>query len=141
VAIPRIVMDTNVLVSAIRSNKGASYKFLTMVDSGKYELQISVPLLLEYEEAAKRSTGIALSETEINDILDYICAMSNKREIFYLWRPMLKDPKDDFVLELAVESESAFIITYNKQDFGKAERFGIRVATPKEFLEEIGVIR
>jgi len=134
-------MDTNVLVSAIGSNKGASYKFLTMVDSGKYELQISVPLLLEYEEAAKRSASVALSETEINDILDYICAMSNKREIFYLWRPMLKDPKDDFVLELAVESESAFIITYNKQDIGKAKRFGIRVATPKEFLEEIGVIR
>ncbi len=59
-------MDTNVLVSGLRSKKGASYKLLTMVDSGKYELQISVPLLLEYEEAVKRSTGIALSETEIN---------------------------------------------------------------------------
>ena len=64
--VPKIVMDTNVLVSGLRSKKGASYKLLTMVDSGKYELQISVPLLLEYEEAVKRSTGIALSETEIN---------------------------------------------------------------------------
>ncbi|MEA1927181.1 MAG: DNA-binding protein, partial [Candidatus Auribacterota bacterium] len=69
-----------------------------------------------------------------------ICEWSNKCQIFYLWRPFLKDPKDDFVLELAIESQSEFIVTYNVNDFKGVEKFGIKVATPKEFLKMIGEI-
>ena len=70
------------------------------------------------------------------DILDYLCAAGEKRQIFYLWRPLLKDSKDDMVLELAVESESNWIVTFNKRDFKGCETFGINLATPKEFLHQ-----
>lgn len=135
-----VVIDTNVLVSALRSKRGASFKILTLIGQNKFDINLSVPLMLEYEDVAKRLIGeTALNEADINDILDYICSVSNRREIFYLWRPFLKDPKDDMVLELAVTSNCDMIITYNKKDFkGVEEYFGIRLLTPKELLLEIG---
>jgi hypothetical protein len=72
--------------------------------------------------------------------LDYLCSVATRREIFFLWRPFLRDREDDLVLELAVEASCDFIVTYNKRDFEGAEKFGIRVVTPKEFLEERGLI-
>ena len=69
-----------------------------------------------------------------------ICNWSIKCEIYFLWRPYLKDPKDDFILELAIESQSEYIITYNKNDFKGIEKFGVKVLTPKEFLKKIGEI-
>lgn len=138
----KIVIDTNVLISALRSRKGASFKLFSLLDSGKFVLNISVPLLLEYESIAMRELdSLNLNEEDINDFLDYICTIGNKCKIFYLWRPYLKDVKDDFILELAFNSESDFIITYNKKDFKKIEKFGINVLNPKEFLEIIEVIK
>jgi len=135
----QIVIDTNVLVAALQSKRGASYKLLMLIDSGKFSTHISVPLVLEYEDAAKRLLeDIPLTEQDIDDILDYLCAVAQHQQIFYLWRPFLKDPKDDMVLELAVTANCDFIVTYNEKDFRGAERFGLRVVTPKEFLEEIG---
>lgn len=69
--------------------------------------------------------------------IDYICLAGIKTEIFYLWRPYLRDPFDDHVLELAINSNAAKIITFNKKDFLEAEKLGITIQTPKEFLEEI----
>ena len=134
------VIDTNVLISALKSKRGASFRLLTLIGQNKFNVNLSVPLILEYEDVAKRLIGeIALNEEDINDILDYICSVSNRREIFYLWRPFLKDPKDDMVLELAVTSNCDMIITYNKKDFKGVEKyFGIRVLSPKELLFEIG---
>jgi len=135
-----VVIDTNVLVSALKSKRGASFKVLTLIGQSKFDINLSVQLILEYEDVAKRLIGeTALNEEDINDILDYICSVSNHREIFYLWRPFLKDPKDDMVLELAVTSNCNMIITYNKKDFKGVEKyFGIRVLSPKELLFEIG---
>lgn len=134
-----IVIDTNVLAAALQSNRGASYKLLMLVNSGKFTIHVSVPLVLEYEDVAKRLLeNIPLTEQDIDNILDYLCAVAQQHQIFYLWRPLLKDPKDDMVLELAVTASCEFIVTYNKRDFQGAESFGLRVVTPKEFLEEIG---
>jgi len=103
---PQIVIDTNVFVSSLRSQYGASYKLFMFLGTGKYEANISVPLALEYEETAKRLIGeIALTVSEIDDILDYIYSVAKCRKIFYLWRPFLKDPEDDMLLELAVSAE------------------------------------
>ena len=138
----QIVMDTDVLFTALRSKKGASYKLLSLIDSGKFKINISVPLLFEYEDVAKRDLSASnLREAEIDDILDYLCAVSNKHEIFFLWRPYLNDPKDDFILELAVEAQCDYIITYNTKDFKGIESFGIKTLTPKEFLQLIGEIQ
>jgi len=138
-AIPRIVVDTNVLVAALRSRHGASHRLLNLLDSGKFTPIISVPLVLEYEDAAKRLVAeIGLTARAVDDIVDYICRVADKRAIFYLWRPFLRDPKDDMVLELAVNAGADSIVTYNHVGFQGAEEFGIRVVTAREFLRKIG---
>ena len=83
---------------------------------------------------------IALSEKEIDDVLDFVISNSNRLQIHYLWRPQLKDPSDDMVLELAVTANCNYIITYNVNDFKGIENFGIKAITPKEFLELAGEI-
>ncbi len=104
-------------------------------------MNLSVPLFLEYEDVVKRpDSGVSLSAAEIDDILDFICVEANLREIFYLWRPILPDPKDDFILELAVESRCDYIVTFNVRDFAGVEKFGIEVVTPHEFLRKLGEI-
>ncbi len=136
-----VVLDTNVLVSALRSKQGASYKLLSLIDNGDFILNISVPLFLEYEAVVFReSLNLPLDKSDIEDILNYIAQVSSKRDIFYLWRPCLKDPKDDLVLEVAVESRSDIIVTYNKKDFVGIDKFGIETLTSKEFLEKRGLL-
>ena len=135
----RIVIDTNVLISALRSQRGASYRLFMLLDRGDIEINMSVPLIVEYEDAAKRiAREVGLTHADIDDILDYICSIARQRKIHFLWRPFLKDPQDDHVLELAVESGCNFIVTHNIRDFLGSEQFGIRVVTPKEFLRVIG---
>ena len=137
----QIVIDTNVWIAALRSKRGASHKLLSLIDSGKYEANLSVPLVLEYEDTAKRLVGeIPLTERDIDDILDYVCAVANHHQIYYLWRPFLSDPGDDMILELAVTAECNFIVTYNQSDFAGIEQFGLVTLTPKEFLQKIGVL-
>ena len=135
----QIVVDTNVFVTALRSQFGASYKLLSLIDEEIFKLNLSVPLALEYEEVAKRMMSeITLSEKEIDDILDFVVGRSNHWHIFYLWRPQLKDPSDDMVLELAVTAGCQYILTYNLKDFKGSEKFGIEAITPKAFLEMVG---
>ncbi len=135
----QIVIDTNVFISALRSRRGASYRLFTLLDRGTFDITISVPLILEWEDAAKRiARDIGLTHADIDDILDYICRVARKRTIHFLWRPFLKDPQDDHVLELAVEAGCDVIVTHNVRDFSGTEQFGIRVVTPKECLQVIG---
>ncbi|MCA1615432.1 MAG: putative toxin-antitoxin system toxin component, PIN family [Acidobacteria bacterium] len=137
----QVVIDTNVLIAALRSRRGASHRLLNLIGDGRWQMNLSVPLFLEYEDVAKRpDSGSLLSGGEIDDILDFICAEANLREIFYLWRPVLPDSGDDFILELAVESDCDFIVTFNVRDFAGAEKFGIEVITPQEFLRKLGEI-
>jgi putative PIN family toxin of toxin-antitoxin system len=139
VAKQRIVIDTNVLIAALRSKRGASHKLLMLLGSEKFSIHISVPLMLEYEDAAKRLLGsIPLNEQEIDDILDYICAVAQEHRLFYLWRPHLKDPNDDMILELAVTANCDCIVTYNQKDFQGVGDFGVKVITSQEFLKRIG---
>lgn len=138
----RIVIDTNVIVSALKSRNGFSFNLLSIIDDTRFKICISVPLIFEYEDAIKRGKPkIKLSKAEIEAVIDYVCSIAEKRKIFYLWRPYLKDPKDDMVLELAVESECDYIISFNKKDFIGVEKFSLEVITPKEFLKMIGEIK
>ena len=132
-----IVIDINVLLSAIYSNKGASYKLISMIDSDKLIVNISTTLIYEYEEILKRKSKLEFKY--IDSILNYICQIGKKNKIFYLWRPKLKDVDDDFLLELAVKSNS-IIVTLNGKDFKPASEFNLKVMTPKEFLQYIGEI-
>ncbi len=137
-----VVLDTNVLITALKSRRGSSYKLLISLADDLYIPNISVPLFLEYESVAKREGMLeGLSSEDIDAVLDYLLSKSNIRKIFYLWRPFLKDPKDDLVLEVAVESQSEYIITFNKKDFRGVDKFGIKPLTPKEFLLNRGILK
>ena len=136
----KIVIDTNVLVAALRSRRGASYKLVSFLPSNKFSIVISVPLVFEYEDALKRLESSAITERDIGDLVDFLCKIGHHQEIFFLWCPFLPDPADDHVLEVAVAAECDAIITYNKRDFRGVERFGLRVLDPRELLSEIGAI-
>ena len=136
---PRIVIDTNVLVSALRSSRGASHRLLMLVGGPDFEIALSVPLVLEYEDVAKRMTDVTgLSDGDIDDIIDYLCSVAHLQEIHFLWRPILRDSRDDQVLELATEAGCSFVVTHNISDFAGSERFGVTAIKPGEFLRSIG---
>lgn len=133
-----VVIDTNVLISALRSNRGASFKLISLIETGKFKISLSVPWVIEYEAVSKRLKPKNLSHSDIDDVLTYLCKIADKRDIFFLWRPFLKDPKDDMILELAFEAGCEYIITYNLKDFKDSEQFGVEALTPKQFLKKLG---
>lgn len=136
----KIVIDTNVLVAALRSRMGAAFVLLSLVGrSEKLEVNLFVPLVIEYEDVATRPGMLPLlSDEDIEIVLDYLCSNGSHCDIFFLWRPFLKDPKDDMVLELAVEAQCDYIVTFNHKDFVGIEQFGLEALTPYQFLQRIG---
>lgn len=132
----KVVIDTNVILSGLKSKKGYSHKLLDFISQDQVMFNISVPLILEYESILlKFKDNIGLTVKDIRDFIDYLCKVGNQTKIYYLWRPILKDPFDDHILEVAVNSESKYIITYNQKDFIESIKFGISTITPKEYLE------
>lgn len=123
----------------MRSRRGASFAVLSSVGTGRFDIAVSVPLVLEYEEVLRgQASEVDRAPTAVNDMIDYLCAVGKRQAIFFLWRPCLPDPDDDMLLELAVAAGCDAIVTHNRRDFGPAHRFGIRVLSPAQFLEEIG---
>lgn len=137
----KIVIDTNVLFSALKSSQGASFRLISLLPGKRFSIAISVPLIIEYEDVLRRGKlPVSISEKDISDFIDFFCRIGDQQDIFFLWRTFLPDPSDDLVLEVAVAGDCDAIITYNKRHFKNVEKFGLRVLDPKEFLTEIGVI-
>ncbi len=135
----QIILDTNILVAAFRSKRGAANLLLNKLNDSRWQVNVSTPLLLEYEDVLKRpEMKDFVSEMDVDVFLDGLCSIAEFHEIFYLWRLLAKDPNDAFILELAVRVSADFIITYNAKDFRAAESFGVKLATPKEFLQYVG---
>ena len=131
----QIVLDTNVLVAAMRSKNGASHRLLSLLGDGRWRPNVTVAMVLEYETVLKRSCRqFGLTEEDVDDAVDAICSQAGLHRLYFLWRPIASDPDDDLVLEAAIASHSDFLITFNKRDFPDSQRFGIRCLTPKEFL-------
>jgi putative PIN family toxin of toxin-antitoxin system len=129
-----VVLDTNVLVSALRSSKGASFAVVERIGGGDFEIAVSVPLVLEYEDAMLRHRG-ALSAAEVRDIVDYVCSVALRHRVYFLWRPLLRDPNDDMVAEVAVAAGAQAIVTHNRRDFLGVEQFGLKTWSPQQLLE------
>ena len=140
--VPRIVIDTSVLVAGLRSRRGAAFRLLKEIGKTRIEIALSVPLVLEYEDVLLRQADeMRLSADDIDALLDYFCRVAHLQRIFFLWRPLLPDPKDDLVLEVAVAAECEAVVTYNLRHFAGAEHFGIQVLESGPFLRNIGVFR
>ncbi|HVZ40508.1 MAG TPA: putative toxin-antitoxin system toxin component, PIN family [Candidatus Kapabacteria bacterium] len=132
----KIVIDTSIIISALRSSRGASHRILLSIGvDPRLTTFVSVPLILEYEDVAKRqSRQLGLPRLEIETVIDYLCSVSQHQRVFYLWRPFLKDPRDDFILELAVAAACRCIVTHNVRDFKGCELFGVAAMTPQQLL-------
>ena len=140
--VPDIVLDTNVIIAALRSKRGASYKLLSLVGTHQFEIHDSVALILEYEDVIQRHREeLGLSKEEVSIFIDTLSSMAHHHKIYFIWRPFLTDPNDELVLELAVSAKCEYIVTHNIKDFRGTEKFSIRALTPKEFLQIIREVK
>jgi putative PIN family toxin of toxin-antitoxin system len=139
--LPRIVLDTNVLIAALRSRNGASNEVFRRWTNDTFTLHFSLPLFLQYREVtARHQAALIYDEAEVVDTLAAIAALAKFHKIHYLLRPVLPDPGDDMVLEAAFAARADAIVTYNIRHFTGARDYGIEVATPIQFLRMIGAI-
>ena len=135
-------MDTNVIISAFRSRRGASHLLLNRMGTGLYRHAVTTAIVLEMEELLLReASALGVTSRDVEAVVDYIVSEAVRVPIHYRWRPFLKDPDDECILEGAVAAGAEAIVTYNLKDFLPVERaFGIRVLTARQFLQEQGVI-
>lgn len=131
----QLIFDTNVFVAGLRSKRGASYQLIRLFAQGRFRLNVSVALALEYEDVLKRPgllAGMTLQKADV--FLDYLFSACNLEPSVIRLRPSLRDPDDERILELAVQC-GATIVTHNTKHFDGAARFGIEVKTPSEMLK------
>lgn len=133
--VSRIVLDTNILVSAVRSNTGPSFALVQSIRRSAIGMCCSPALFLEYEDVIKRpdqllASGLSLSD--IDDILADLALHIVPINTHYQWRPQLRDPSDEMVLEAAANASAQAIVTYNLKDFAPARDFGILVLNPEQ---------
>lgn len=125
----------------MRSPSGASAEIIRKARRGKIALLLSVPLAMECEAVCLRpehQLAAGLSEQEVHVFVDAVIAIAEPVKIHYLWRPQLRDPSDEMVLETAVNGQANLLITFNVRDYGTAPaRFGIEVMTPRQGVERI----
>ncbi|MBM3950449.1 MAG: putative toxin-antitoxin system toxin component, PIN family [Rhodospirillales bacterium] len=137
----RLVLDTDVVVAALRSPRGASAAILLAAADGRATLLMSVPLVVEYEATctlAEHRLAAQLSEGEIAQFLDGLAALAEPVDSHFLWRPQLRDPGDEMVLEAAVNGRADAIVTFNVRDYGGGPaKFGVAVLKPAEALRRI----
>ena len=135
------MLDTNVIVAAMRSPTGASAELLRMARRSRLTLLANVALVLEYEatcQLAEHRLAAGLDQGQVVIFLDAIVAMAEPVETHFMWRPQLRDPSDELVLEAAVNGQAAAIVTFNRRDFAVAPaKFGIDVLLPVEALRRI----
>jgi putative PIN family toxin of toxin-antitoxin system len=132
----RIVLDTSVLVSASRSRQGASFALMSILPSPRFEFALSVALYTEWQEVLTRPEHLppGLQREDVLAYLQYLTSIAHLQDVYYLWRPFLRDPDDDMVLECAVASNSQYLVTHNIQDFQRIVELGVTPITPASFL-------
>ena len=137
----RYVLDTNVVVTGLRSPSGASAALIDRALSERFTLLLSVALTLEYEavcrDPAQRIVS-GLSEEEVSTIVSALCAVCEPVDAHYLWRPQFRDPADEMVFETAVNGRADALVTFNRRDFGDVPaQFGIALQSPREALRSV----
>jgi len=131
----RAVMDTNVLVAGLQSTSGASYEMLRLLRQGRWTLVLSNTVASEYHEILHRERGaLNLAHDDVDQYLDVLCALAEQRALTTEWQPAATDPDDEPIVQLAREAEVLYLVTHNVRHVAGADRFGVRVVRPAEFL-------
>ena len=135
----RVVLDTNVLVAAARSRRGASFALVSSIPAPEFQPCLSVALYAEWQDVLTRPENLPPGRTaeDVLGFVRYLASQSHLQEIHFLWRPFLTDPDDDMVLELAFAAGCRHIITHNVKDFHGSEQLGVSALPPREFLNLI----
>ena len=137
----RYVLDTDVIVAGLRSPTGASRRLLELLDEEQFVAIANVSMMLEYESVTKRPENLqaaGLTLAEIDEFIDSLAMLVTPTPTFFLWRPTLRDPFDEHVLEAAINGQADAIVTFNLRHFRAAtERFGIAILRPGEALRRL----
>lgn len=138
---PLLILDTNVLIAALRSSRGASHVLLRLVGTGRFTIGVTAALAIEYEAVVARSLdSLGLTAGDFGDLLDYLCRVGRRAAVRFRVRPSLPDPGDELVLEAAVACGAGWIVTHNVRHLAEgAARFGVEVLTPGEALRRLEV--
>jgi putative PIN family toxin of toxin-antitoxin system len=137
----KVALDSSVLVAALRSPRGASRRLLRLLRAGRIEAVASVNMMIEYEAVLKRRQHLEaarLSRGEVDLFLDALALLVTPVTPHFLWRPQLRDPNDEMVLDAAANAGCDAIVTFNTRDFEPAAaRVGVAVFTPSEAVRKI----
>lgn len=132
----RIVIDTSILVAAARSRQGASFALMSSLPNPRFEFALSVALYTEWRAVLTRPEHLppGLAAADALAYLRYLASVAHLQEVFYLWRPFLRDPNDDMVLECAVAAGCQYLVTHNVRDFQRTAELGVQAITPSAFM-------
>ena len=133
----RIVLDTSVLVAAARSRNGASYQLVSMLPTPRFDFALTIALYTEWQAVLTRPehTPSGVTVDGVFGYLRYLASLAHLQDVHFLWRPFLRDPDDDMVLECAVASGSQYIVTHNIKDFRRVPELKVQAITPSDFLK------
>ena len=135
----RIVLDTNVLVSAVRSRNGASFALVSALPDARFRICLSVALYAEWQAVLTRAENLppGVDARAAVAFTRYLASIAHLQDVHFLWRPFLRDPNDDMVLECAVASGANTIVTHNVRDFARAASLGVKARIPGQFLKTL----
>jgi putative PIN family toxin of toxin-antitoxin system len=136
-----MILDTDVVIAAIRSTKGASAEIIRRVLRGEIRIELTVAMALEYEAVATRNAHLVAGElnaTEALNLIDTLAALAQPVDIHFRWRPQLRDADDEMVLEAAINAQDRTIVTFNTKDFTMAaDKFDVTLLKPSQLLEKL----
>ena len=139
---PKLVIDSNILVAALRNRNGPYFALMQLVRQDRITMCCTPALFLEYEDVLKRTDQLrasALLAEDIDAILNELAGLISPVTTHYQWRPQLRDPADEMVLEAAANAQAQAIVTYNLRDFGPAKLFGIPVLNPEQTFRQFNM--
>lgn len=133
----KVVLDTSVLVAAARSRNGASFALVSSLPHPRFQICLSVAVYTEWQSVMSRPEHLpaGVDAATSQGFIRYLASLAHLQDIHFLWRPFLRDPDDDMILECAVAAGCPYIITHNIKDFRSTEQLGVKAVTPAQFLQ------